>query len=285
MSIYSKYFFSKKMNLIFIIFFISNLKYYICEEAQNSITYKYPNGIELKNGNVSIIFSECISIYNSESSEELNHADYESGFSLNQNDLNLINLSIFNNGVVIAIIKTYLYLFSSKGEYIYHTDLEEDLNEAFYYSLVPHKIDGNNYYYTISFINSSYKLNIYYYYINISDQSNNLITSLQYSHNDSNYAIYSNKGLTCQLMSPSNGENVLTCFYEVRPDTLLAASSFILTDTITQCSSVPIKYQSNGLPGNFKSAVTDDGTKALLEKIHFQNMINILIIVKTLQIK
>ena len=86
-------------------------------------------------------------------------------------------------------------------------------------------------------------------------------------------------------MSPSNGENVLTCFYEVRPDTLLAASSFILNDTITQCSSVPIKYQLNNLPGNFKSAVTDDGTKALLEKIHFQNMINILIIVKTLQIK
>ena len=133
------------MNLIFIIFFIPNLKYYICEDAKNSMTYKYPNGIELKNGNVLIIFSEHISIYNSELSEELNHTDYESGFSLEERDLNLINLSIFNNGVVIAIIKTYLYLFSSKGEYIYHTDLEEDLNEAFYYSLVPHKIDGNTF--------------------------------------------------------------------------------------------------------------------------------------------
>ena len=264
MSIYSKYFFSKKMNLIFIIFFISNLKCYICEDAQNSMSFKYPNCIELNNGNVLIIFSEGIFIYNSELSEELNHIDYESDFSLGENDLNLINLSIFDNGVVIAIIKTYLYLFSSTGEHLYHTTLNSEIQGASYYSLVPHKIDGNNYYYTISFIDSSYKLNIYYYYINISAQSNNQITSLQYSHTDSNYAIYSNKGLSCQLMSPLNEENVLTCFYEVTYNNFLAASSFILADTITQCSSVPIIYQSNGLPGNFKSAVTDGGTKALI---------------------
>ena len=80
MSIYSKYFFSKKMNLIFIIFFISNLKCYICEDAQNSMSFKYPNGIELNNGNVLIIFSEGIFIYNSELSEELNYIEYESCF-------------------------------------------------------------------------------------------------------------------------------------------------------------------------------------------------------------
>ncbi len=166
------------------VFILLLIKFTKEDTAQNILNNKYINGIVLSDENLLTIFNNAIYIYNSDLSEEIRKIEYESDFSIGENDLDLINLSIFDDGVVIAIIKTYLYLFSSTGEYIYHIDLEEDLNEASYYSLVPHKINGNNYYYTISFIDSSYKLNIYYYYIYISEQSHNQITSLHYSHTD-----------------------------------------------------------------------------------------------------
>ena len=110
----------------------------------------------------------------------------------------------------------------------------------------------------------SSKLNIYYYNINIDDNSNNRIDYLQYIHTDSSYNIYNNKGVTCELMSPSNSENVLTCFYEVNSPNSLAATSFILDNPISLSNSIPIIYKENGMPGYFKSALNSDKTKALI---------------------
>ena len=261
MSLFSKSF----IQSIIIIFLLLKINIYKCDIAQNTIEYNYPNCIELNNGNVLIIFEKGIYIFNSELSEEISNINYESGFSLTVNDLDLINLSKFDDGVVISIIKTYIYIFSSTGGYIYHKDLSEDLEGASYYSLIPHKIDGNNYYYIICYMDSSTKLRIYYYYINISDKLNEKKDYLEYSHTDSGYVFYSNnKGVTCQLMSSSNENNVLTCFYEISYPTVISATSFQLGNSIIQDDSIPIIYQTNGQPGYFKSAVTHDRTKALI---------------------
>ena len=251
------------------VFILLLIKFTKEDTAQNILNNKYINGIVLSDENLLTIFNNAIYIYNSDLSQQIRKIEYESDFSIGENDLDLINLSIFDDGVVIAIIKTYLYLFSPTGEYIYHINLEDDLNEASYYSLVPHKIIGNNYYYTISFIDSSYKLRIYYYYINISDKINNKIDYLQYSHSDTNYKIYNNnKGVSCQLMSPLNEDDVLTCFYEVTYSSyngnFLVATSFNLDNLISQSSTISIVYQSNESPGYFKSAVTKDKTKTLI---------------------
>ena len=192
--------------------------------------------------NFLIIFSTGIYIYNSQLLSEIRNITFESDFSIGENDLNLINLAKFIDGVVICIIKTLLYIFSSSGEYIHHFDLNDDLQNAYYYSLVPHKIDNNKYYYAIIYMDSS-KLNIYYYNININDNSNNRINYLQYIHTDSSYNIYSNNGVTCELMSPLNSENVLTCFYEVSLPNSLAATSFILDNPISISNSIPIIYK------------------------------------------
>ena len=171
----------------------TTIHYFKCQSALNSMNYHFPHCIELNNGNILIVFKEGIFIYNSELSSKINNISYESDLSIGKNDLNLINLSKFNDGVIISIIKTYLYIFSSSGEYIYHINLSEDLQTAYYYSLVPHKIIGYNYYYAIIYMDSSNKLNISYYNVNINDKSNNRVDNLQYSHTDSSYSIYSNK--------------------------------------------------------------------------------------------
>ena len=253
------------MKLLLIILIFLQLNYYKCDNtAQNTFSHKYPNCIELKNGNVLIVFSDGIYIYNSKLSEELNNISYESDFSLNENDNNLVNLSMFDDGLVISIIKTYLYIFSSIGEYIFHFNLTNELQGATYYSLLPHKINENNYYYIITYINSSTKIIIKYYYINLTENTNNLIDSFEYSHNDSSFKlINNNKGLTCQLMAHPNIENVLSCFYEISFPNHITVSSFLLGDQI-RLSNIPIIYLKNDVPGYFKSAITNDKTRAFI---------------------
>ena len=260
----SNYRYKKNRDSIIFLFILILIKDYKCAETPyNSLVYKYPHGIELNNGNVLIIFETGIYVYNSELTGVIRTIEYESVFSVVENYLNFIYLSMFEDGVIISIIKTYLYIFSSIGEEIFHINLSDDLSGATYYSLTPHKIEGNNYYYSISYMDSSTKVKINYYYINISVPNNNLIDSLQYSHTDSSRNIYSNKGLTCQLMSPPGEENVLTCFYEITSSNGIAATSFQLDNPISQ-STIQIAYQTNEMPGYFKSATTSDKTKALI---------------------
>ena len=264
------YTYVKIIKRIIFIFFLISIKYHKCGTPQNSLEYKYPNAIELNNGNVLIVFSTGIYVYNSNLTELIGTIEYESesGITIEETDLNLINLSKFEDGLIISIIKTYLYIFSSIGEYIYHINLSENLEGGTYYSLVPHKIEEKNYYYAITYMENK-KLKILYYYINIpdnSDKGNYLIDSLEYSHTDSSYpsyTIYGGKGLTCQLMSPSNEDNVLTCFYEISSPNGIAATSFQLDNQISQ-STIQIVYQTNEQPGYFKSATTNDKTKALI---------------------
>ena len=260
-------FFSKyisKSIIIIIIFY--HIQYSKCEDVQ--MNYKYPNCIELNNGNILIIFSTEIIIYNSDLSNEINKINFDSGFSIGENDLNLINLSKFNDGTIISIIKTALYIFSSIGEYIYHIYLDI-FQGASYYSLVPVKIDNYNYYYTINYIDSSKKLWIYYYFINIDNKSNNQISYLQYSHIDSSnpsYNIANNKGLTCELMYSINSRNILTCFYQITWPDAITANSFELDNIISQNNQTQIIYKgdNNIGYGYFKSAVTKDKKKTLI---------------------
>ena len=217
-----------------------------------------PNAIELDNNNILIIFQKGIYIYNSNLTQREISYEYESDFSLTDSDLDLINLSKFEDGVIIAIIKTYLYIFQSDGELICHINLSEDLNGATYYSLIPFKIEGEDYYYAITYMDStSNSIKIYYYKINIKDKDNNKMNYHQYSGS------FQSKGLTCQLMIHPNIENVLTCFYETSSNSL-STTSFKLGNNITKIDSLPsIEITNNGC-GNFKSAVNSDKTRALI---------------------
>ena len=109
----------------------------------NTLNYLYPNCIELNNGNFLIVFSSGVYVFNSDITQVITKKGYESGFSLSgdESDMNTINLSRFDDGVIIAIIKTYLYIFSSTGDYIHHINLNDDISGAkYYYQLNMRKI-------------------------------------------------------------------------------------------------------------------------------------------------
>ena len=250
----------KKVSFILIITILCQIKLFKGDNSiLNSFNYLYPNCIALNNGNYLIIFSSGIYVFNSDISEEIGKKEFESGFSLNgDDDMNLINLSKFDDGAIIAIIKTYLYIFSSTGEYIYHIDLNDDINGAKYYSLIPIRIeDNNNYYFTITFM-SSQKVNILYYKINKSSKTYEKIDNIQYS--DTSYTMASDLGLTCSLMMPSKTEKEMVCFYKIQEG--LEATSFKFNNKINiGMSTVSI---NSGMSGFYKSAANSDKTKALI---------------------
>mgnify|MGYP006873017455 CR=1 FL=1 len=250
--------FENKITSIIIIFLLFKIKYNKGEDPSKKIINElFPNSIEINDNNILIIFQNGINIYNSNFTQKIYSYEYDSNFTLTKDDFDLINLSKFEDDIIIAIIKTYVYFFQPDGKYICHTNLNEDINGATYYSLIPFKIEGNNYYYAITYMESSSSLKIYYYKMNIQDKNNYKINYLQYSGS------FQQKGLTCQLMIHPNIENVLTCFYETSSNSL-AATSFILENNITKVDSLPsVEINNNGC-GNFKSAANNDKTKTLI---------------------
>jgi len=228
----------------------------------NTLNYPYPNCIELNNGNVLIVFSSGVYVFNSDLTQVITKKEYESGFSLSgdENDMNVINLSKFDDGVIIAIIKTYLYIFSSTGYYIHHINLNDDINGAKYYSLIPIKYEeNNNYFFAITFLASLLaKINIYYYKINISSKAYEQINNLQYSN--PLYEILGDKELTCLLISKE--ENEIICFYKILIG--LFSTSFIFDDD----NNINIGFTqiciNDRLGGYYKSVANNDKTKALI---------------------
>ena len=256
----SYYFFVLKKSLIIaIITIFYQIKLFKGDDCPNTFTYLYPNCIKLNNGNFLIIFSDGVYVFNSDLTEEINKIEYESDFSLNgKDDMDLTNLSKFDDGIIIAIIKIYLYIFSSNGNYIHHININDDINGAKYYSLIPIKYEENNYYLAITFMDSSTKINIYYYKINISSKRFETIKYLQYS--DSSNEMTDNMGLTCLLMKPSKTENEMVCFYKISGG--LGATSFKFDDNINiSLTSVSL---NGGNKGYYKSAANSDKTKALI---------------------
>ena len=252
------FFYKNKIESIIIILLLFQFKYHKGDDTLiKSINENYPNSIELKNNNILVIFQNGIYIYNSDLSQEIKSHKYDSDFSLTDNDLDLINLSKFEDGVIIAIIKTYLYIFHPDGEYICHFDLNDDLNGATYYSLILHKIEDKDYYYVITYMESSTSIKIYYYEMNILDKKNYIINYYQYTGS------FKEKGLTCQLMFHPSIENFLICFYETTSNNLTTIS-FKLENNITKIDSFPSADINNNGVGNFKSAVNSDKTKALI---------------------
>ena len=251
-----------KAVIIVIITLICQIKIFKAEnDILNTIDYLYPSSIELNNGDFLIVFSDGIYVFNSDITEKITKKEYESGFVLDGNvesDMNTINLSKFDDGVIIAIIKTYLYIFSSTGEYIHHMNLYDDINGANYYSLIPIKVEENkDYYFAITYMDPSSKnIIIYYYKINSSSQTYEKIDFLQYSSE----TMTTDKGLTCSLMITSENENEMVCFYKISGG--LGATSFKFDDKIN--IDFTSSSQNDNLYGNYKSAVNSDKTKALI---------------------
>ena len=87
------------------------------------------------------------------------------------------------NQYVLALINNNIYIFSSKGKYLFHIThtLLSDFPTNFiynYYSLLYYKYNNNIYYYIISFLNSQRYVKLIEFEIHMDDHSYNITRQL-----------------------------------------------------------------------------------------------------------
>ena len=177
--------------------------------------FKFPQSITLLNGNIFIIHSKGIDIYDSSFSAKNETIIYSENFINDTKELSKITISRFSVedlGLIISTINNSIYIFDYKGKLLF-IDNETDLNGD-YYTIVPFKRESYKFIYMIGFVNQTYGIDYIFYtynYVNKSNEKSKFSIDFGYNtyYNGKNIQ---GKGLSCQLMSISEENEIITCF-------------------------------------------------------------------------
>ena len=132
-------------------------------------TGKYPYVKRLNNGNYIILSGNNITFVDDSFTQIINTLNFDSNIFSATEDIESSIVSQFkakDNGYVIAVLFTTLYIFSSNGEYIKDISLSSYINGKYSCSVVPNSHSGNNYVLTFIYALSD---------SSIADSCNNLI--------------------------------------------------------------------------------------------------------------
>ena len=251
------------ISLVFIIFVTKTL----CELSLTNL-----KAVTLLNGDIFIIHEKSVDVYDSTLTNKKSEYLLDSSMQVSSfGNLSKTTISIFPKsygGYVISIIRDYIFFFYENGTLLHQINTTADL-EGEYYSLVPFKIEGNEYYYIVAFgigenVENCY-MRLIYYKFNIESKENIKIYDNTVIYSDNNKtALLVKKALTCELMSTSS-ENLLTCFFvpninpiTVRTSSYRPDSNFSLVEEYNLI--IPLINSGKYL----KSAVSSDKKTALV---------------------
>ena len=237
----------KKIFFIFI-FIINFIKIYV------SSVFKT---ITLINGDYLIINKNGIYTYNKESLKLLKSYDFENSLKLEDNEIeNISYIMISEYNSIFILTKNYLYIFSIEGIYKNNYKFFE-YKEINYYSINLYEcLDSSECYYFVEFINKSKNLVIELYKYNFIINSNDLISSKDFSLKIENY-------FNCHLMTKSDNDNYLTCFFESENHNNVISSTFNVDNSYNVENLNSINYKINGTK-IIKSIISYDKVKALI---------------------
>ena len=210
-----------------ILFFFSFLKKCSCLDD-----YILPHSFNLLNGNILIIHSQGIVIYDSSLTTIIKQ--YNISNLIPENDdyflstfLSKIEINRFpvnENGYIIIIIDKKFYIFDFLGNFKYKSPNNETTLNGNYYTLIPIHKKNNDYIYMVGFIEQSIINLIFYKY------NDSLIEQIETINLDkSNISEYScncqskfieGVGLSCQLMSNFT-EKIIVCFINLKDPSIL----------------------------------------------------------------
>ena len=195
----------------------------------SSIEFNYPSAISLNNGNIFIIEKMGIFIYD----EQLKNIIYEYPFTEESEQINtldkLSNIIIKkSNNYIICLINLKIYFFNETGELLLQENYALITDECYHLSLTSIPLEDDNYfyytvgYYTYSTENKAYIFHLLYYKIDLIENKNNYINSLDFDIFISSFwgtsHDFLNQGLDCQYMSEFdyNSVNQLVCFVIIK---------------------------------------------------------------------
>ena len=199
---------------------------------------RFPNVKVLPSGKYFILVDNGIYIYNSNFTLNKTITNFTNDECMNEEDYNKVNITEFvddnNNFYIICLVKAqFLYIFESQREILYNWEINIK-DSGKYYNLIPLKMEYPNFHYIISYISqtSNYKINLFHFRVNISQEDNNnnneLIYNKELSTNDK--ITISQEHLSCNKIS---GQKFI-CFY--RKDQYNIAA-LILNETLEICKN------------------------------------------------
>ena len=196
----------------------------------------YPFTLLLSNGDLFLVTANGFRLYDSTFKIKKNYYDFTSNEAKinSETETELVSLAQYQDGTIIALVKNILYVFDIQGDYILEQNLNEYLVNAKYYSLITYKHDSSSsyYYYIVSFFDNR-EISIKYFSFS-TDRTltvSNPIASLRYKplnsqQQESEILEY---GLSCEIMI-KDGNEVLTCFYQLSYPNELGVSSYLISD-------------------------------------------------------
>ena len=123
------------------------------------IKEKYPKIFYPLNDNshLFLITENGIRVYDAQLEELLNSYNFTSNDRKinSQAEAELTSISQFDGGILIALIKKYLYAFDNNGNFLADQDLNDKLINGEYYFLFAGNIYYPNFYYIISYYDSN----------------------------------------------------------------------------------------------------------------------------------
>ena len=121
--------------------------------AISAISFTYPISVTLKNENILIIHQNGISICSPFCSliikEILTFSEDEK--ITTEELLSKVTISKFEDGYIVAVIINKIYIFNINGDLEFKSTDSLNSPSQIYYTISPHKIDNNYYYYMIGY--------------------------------------------------------------------------------------------------------------------------------------
>ena len=259
---------NKLFNLFFLLILLSIL--------QNNLinSFSYPKSITLENGNIFTIHKDGISIFDSSLNREkqiIKTFEDEEKIS-DTNKLSKVTISRFSDGYIFCIIINKIYVFNVKGQLLFEETSNDiiSLLTGINFTLLPLKIENNEYTYMVGFNSGSYVNLLFLKYTDDEVQKKNEILNQNdpFAHECLNeggtlqFCGINNNGLACELMSLSEGDRIY-CFFNVNYNpqfVTLAIINPVTYEIIEKGNPTFTQFDVKG----FRAVISPDKNKCLI---------------------
>ena len=236
----------------------------------SNINFIYPNSVTLNNKNIFVIHRYGVSICNSFCSRIIKEVlTFSISEEISTEDkLSKVTISQFDDGSIICIIIDKIYFFDANGEFEFKSSQSLTTYTNIYYTISPHKIENNYYYYLVGY---AYNQALYLYYYQYCPNSNGQVCIEKNTLVASNEelkprnGVITNNGLSFQFNSE---DDLILCMYY-----LVLGRNKYLTVEFLFINDNSINFQSDNINFEFddgysdiaclKSAIYTDGLKAI----------------------
>ena len=200
----------KRFNTLFLLLLIP---------AIQTVSFKYPTAIVLKNDNIFVVHSQGIDICDSLLQTNQRKLTFDN--EITEEDLSKITLSKYSDDKFLLLIINYLYVFDENGNQLAS---KEVLINGEYYTLSAYKItSGPKYYFLLGYIDQTeYNLKLYYSYMITDGTIKNSGIKNKYTDN----IVYS--GLSCQFVLYYSYEYIM-CIYQKSSNGYPPSNSFVIS--------------------------------------------------------